>query len=227
MVFTVLGFIIGLAVSIVTGSSATLGYALENAVDSFSSGLVLWRFWGGGKAGSPSEEELELREKRSSIGIAIAFMVLGFVVGGVASSHLAHETEPDKLTALLSLSIPSVPIFGVLGLAKLYVGTKIDSPSLKKDGICSVCGSGLSLGVSIGGLLLLGGADAWWLDGTIAVLVSLGLFGYGFYTLHKAFEEGNKWWTAAFWSTPKSRLEAKPIGNEMHDLASDVEDNQL
>ena len=24
---------------------------------------VLWRFWGGGKAGSPSEEELELREK--------------------------------------------------------------------------------------------------------------------------------------------------------------------
>ena len=87
---TIIAFSAGLVISIVSKSSATMGFALENAVraphmsvmtrylgsrhpttqvDSFSSGLVLWRFWGGGS--SIPEATLELREKRASIGIAI------------------------------------------------------------------------------------------------------------------------------------------------------------
>jgi len=61
MVCTILAFFAGLAISVITGSAATLGYSLENAVDTFSSALVLWRFWGGGT--TVPEKELELREK--------------------------------------------------------------------------------------------------------------------------------------------------------------------
>ena len=87
---TIIAFSASLAISIVSKSSSTMGFALENAVraphmsvvsrylgsrhpttqvDSFTSGLVLWRFWGGGL--SIPEATLELRENRASIGIAI------------------------------------------------------------------------------------------------------------------------------------------------------------
>ena len=48
MVCTVVALVLGLVVSVISKSSATLGFALENAVDTISSALVLWRFWGGG-----------------------------------------------------------------------------------------------------------------------------------------------------------------------------------
>ena len=60
LVATVVAAIVGMAISVRTGSSATLGFALENTVDCFSSALVLWRFWGGGT--SVPEAMLELRE---------------------------------------------------------------------------------------------------------------------------------------------------------------------
>lgn len=202
MGFTVAALIVGLAISVATGSAATLGYALENGVDSFSSGLVLWRFWGGGA--SVSEEVLETREKRASIGIAFAFIALAFTVGSVAAVHLHHSEEPEEVSKLVALAAPSVVICALLGIFKYRVGSLVDSPSLKKDGICSLCGAGLSLGVLVGGSLLLNDVDgSWWLDGAIAVSVSVGLLGYGVFTLVKNAEM--RWWKADFWSTPTSR----------------------
>ena len=115
---------------------------------------MLWRFWGGGKEGGPSEEQLEQREKRASIGIAVMFIILAIVVGGVASAHLDAAEPPEEAGLLLGLSAPSVIIFLILGILKYRVGTKIDSPSLAKDGICSLCGSGLSFGVCLGAVFI-------------------------------------------------------------------------
>ena len=88
---TILGLIVGLVVSVLTKSSATLGFALENAVDGISSVLVLWRFWGGGKG--QSEGALAMREKRASVGIAIVFVILAITVGTAGGQHLASHGE--------------------------------------------------------------------------------------------------------------------------------------
>lgn len=206
MAFTVSALVVGLAISVATGSAATLGYALENGVDSFSSGLVLWRFWGGGS--SVPEEVLETREKRASIGIAFAFIALALTVGSVASVHLHHAEEPEQVSKLIALAAPSVVFCLLLGVFKHRVGSLVDSPSLKKDGICSLCGAGLSLGVMVGGLLLLYDIDgSWWLDGAIAVTVSAGLLVYGLFTLVK--NQDLKWWERQFWITPVSRKNIK------------------
>ena len=71
---------------------------LENFVDALSSALVCWRFW------PASPEILESREKRASIGIAGAFVVLSFVVGGVAISNLAQETAVENADTLIALA---------------------------------------------------------------------------------------------------------------------------
>jgi hypothetical protein len=167
LALTGLAFVIGLAVATTSNSSATLGFALENAVDGISSALVLWRFWGGGH--SIPVAELELREKRASIGIAVAFVALAITVGGTASAHIAEHSVPSNVAALLGVSAPSVVVFAMLGSVKLHMGFATKSPSLKKDAACSLCGSLLSLGVCIGTAVA---HEAWWFDAVVALLVS-------------------------------------------------------
>ena len=64
-------------------------------VDTISSVLVLWRFWGGGK--TVSEEVLATREKRASVAIALTFILLAVTVTSVAAAHLAEEQSPKDV----------------------------------------------------------------------------------------------------------------------------------
>ena len=208
LVVTVIAFIVGLIVAVATASSATLGFALENAVDFMSSALVCWRFQGGGK--TVKVETLEQREKRASVGIALSFVVLAFVVGGVASGHLGTHEAPSHVGALLGLAVPALLLFGGLGALKLWVGIATDSPSMKKDAACSLCGACLSLGVCIG-VALSEGSDIWWFDAVVALVVSVLLLIYGVFSLAKNAEAGIKWWTLEFWGSPTPRKRADRI----------------
>lgn len=106
----VLAVVTGVIIAVAARSAATLGFALENAVDTLSSVLVLWRFWGGGTV---PEHVLESREKRASIGIGCSFVILAIVVGGVAARNLALAHEPDEVTTLIAFAAPSAVIFAV------------------------------------------------------------------------------------------------------------------
>ena len=211
LVLTAIAVVIGIAMAAVTKSAAMLAFGLENLVDSFSSMLVLWRFWGGGMEGSPSEDDLETREKRASVGIAFSFILLAVIVGGIASAHLAREEAPDALALLIGLSLPCVLIFFVLGLVKMYVGVKLDSPSMKKDAVCSLCGAVLSAGTTLGAIMMLSGADSWWFDSVVAVVICMGLFVYACVVLiRNAMKKDpstgawapEMWWTLSWWHTP-------------------------
>eukprot|EP00322_Chrysochromulina_rotalis_P028669 CAMPEP_0115851422 /NCGR_PEP_ID=MMETSP0287-20121206/12475_1 /TAXON_ID=412157 /ORGANISM="Chrysochromulina rotalis, Strain UIO044" /LENGTH=321 /DNA_ID=CAMNT_0003305457 /DNA_START=32 /DNA_END=998 /DNA_ORIENTATION=- len=245
LLLTVIAFAVGLSLAFVTSSSATLGFALENAVDFLSSVLVCWRFWGGGT--SVPEATLALREKRASVGIAIAFILLAIVVGGVAIGHMASEEAPSHVGALLGLAVPSAMAFGTLGGLKLWVGIMTDSPAMRKDGLCSLCGALLSVGVIAGVIATDSSHGAvWWVDAMVAIVVSVGLLLHGIlsafalsalaFCIHiqtslslmpasilsltvfsltdrtaliKNWQQGNKWWTAAFWRAPTPRTEVQ------------------
>ena len=72
--------------------------------------------------------------------------------------------------------------------------------SLKKDGICTVAGFILSVGVLISTALI--ELDVWWLDATIAVLVAVVLFVYGVRTL---ISGKHTWWQKAWWQGDVTR----------------------
>ena len=108
LVLTVIGLIVGLVVSVLTKSSATLGFALENAVDGISSVLVLWRFWGGGKG-----------QSEGALAMGMVFVILAITVGTAGGQHLASHGELDHIHVLLGLAVPSVLIFGALGVVKV------------------------------------------------------------------------------------------------------------
>ena len=185
LVLTMIAFICGLFIAVSSSSSATLGFALENSVDFISSALVCWRFWGGGK--TVPEETLLLREKRSSVGIALSFCLLAVVVGSVAIGHLSTSEVPSDVGLLLGLAIPSAMIFSVLGGLKMHVGIATRSPSMKKDAACSLCGAVLSLGVVFGVAAAKSTHEkVWWLDAVVAVVVSVGLLVYGVFSARPA-----------------------------------------
>ena len=228
---TLMAVVAGLIIALETNSAATMGFAIENSVDFFSSLIVLWRFSGGGAIPA---EELELREKRASVGIAISFVVLAIVCGGVALGHLIGHAEATHIDHLLALSIPSLvvrafkvnttplpshhtaahtgrpsipprpsQIFSVLAVLKLWVGVATKSAAMRKDAACSACGAILSGGVVIGVLAdRHSGGDVWFLDACLAMGVSVCLLIYGLLILIKNMMRGHRWWTMTFWRTP-------------------------
>ena len=62
-------------------------------MDAIGSVLVLWRFWG---AGTVSEAQLELREKRADVGIAVMFVLLGWLVAINGMATLASHEGADN-----------------------------------------------------------------------------------------------------------------------------------
>lgn len=204
IVFTLAAVISGLIVGAKTNSAAELGFAIENGVDFISSLIVLWRFGGGRPIPS---EELELRELRASVGIALSFVALAIVCTAVAVSHLKLNEPVTHVESLLALSIPSFIVFAVLGGLKLWVGISTKSYAMKKDAACSICGAVLSLGVVIGVAAdQHSGGDVWWFDAIVALVVSFVLFVYGMADLVK--NRRYQWWSCRFWKTPTVRGEA-------------------
>ena len=216
LILTVCAFCAGLAISIHSSSSAALGYALENGVDAIGSVLVLWRFWG---AGVISEAQLELREKRADVGIALMFVLLGWLVAINGMATLASHEEADNHSFLLGLSVPSAFLFGFLGFYKLRIAYEVDSMALRKDGFCSLAGACLSCGVLIGYFLMVE-AGIWWADGTVAIIVGFVLVVAGALSLKKNL--GLRWWSRQFWVTEASRAATKRRARaEMADLSDD------
>jgi divalent metal cation (Fe/Co/Zn/Cd) transporter len=196
---TLLAFIVGLVVSGSSSSSATLGYALENLVDLVSSLVVIWRFYG-----EVADDELEKREKRASIGIALMIILLSICVFSVAVGHLGEKHAPKSIHDLIGLSVPSFLIFSFLGFVKWRISNQLRSPAMRKDAVCSLAGAILSLGVLIGAALFMNDDAIWWFDAFVAILISVCLFLYGLRTLVKNYVEGKAFWTLEFWRTAKN-----------------------
>jgi len=205
LVLTTAAAAAGIVLALRLGSTATLGFGLENLVDCVSSLLVAWRFWGGGEG--TNEHMLALREERAAIGIALCFVLLAIVVGGAALMEVltGHDAEPPGgdgeggSALLLLLTAPSAAIFAALGLLKLHIGAAVDSASLKEDGTCTLAGALLSLGVCVGVGLVSVDPSLWWADAVVALVVAAALLLHGGHTLLAAARRSKAWWRKRFW----------------------------
>lgn len=65
-------------------------------------------------------------------------------------------------------AIPSMIVLSMLAAMKVYLGYRIDSPSLKKDGACSAVGALLALGILIGNGVYKNHDHFWWFDAATA-----------------------------------------------------------
>jgi divalent metal cation (Fe/Co/Zn/Cd) transporter len=147
-----------------------LVYGLENCVDFLSSAVVLWRFFAPSEVDSALEEKLHRREKRASIGISFILVVLGLSIMVTAFDDLSRgEEDSDELKAVVLISFVSIFIFGALSVFKFHYALALESPSLYKDGICSLIGTVLSGALFINTLIIDKASSVWWIDPIVAV----------------------------------------------------------
>jgi hypothetical protein len=147
-----------------------LVYGLENCVDFLSSAVVLWRFFAPYEIDDALEEKLQRREKRASIAISFILALLGASIIVTACFDLSRGQEvPAELKSEAIIAFVSVFIFGGLSVIKFHYAEKLDSPSLYKDGICSLIGTVLSAALFVNTLIIDRAPDRWWIDPMVAL----------------------------------------------------------
>lgn len=162
-------------------------FGLENCVDFLSSAVVLWRFFAPSEVTERLEVKLKTREQRASIAISMVLVVLGLGIWIAAIEDLlrGQEDKGQQKTAL-AISFFSFLFFSILTIFKFHYADALDSPSLYKDGICSMIGTILSLSLFVDTLIIKGTPAAWWIDPVVAIGCGIASFVYGVRTLYVA-----------------------------------------
>lgn len=144
------------------------GFGGESMLDAVSSTLVVWRYKTPKKrqfADSQQAQQRKLerdarRERNSSLGIGLTFVVLAALLLVFAAAKLAlyeprrHAAEEKKGADYgAMLAWPSAVFFGILAWIKFRLARELESQVLHKDALCSALGALLALIVAVASLL--------------------------------------------------------------------------
>lgn len=183
--------------------SLALVFGLENCVDFLSSAVVLWRFFAPSQLDQALEAKLKGREVRASVAISFILVLLGIQVIASSSSDMAKGQEEESgKEAAITIGFFSMPIFGTLALLKFRYSKALESPSLYKDGVCSLIGTILAAALFLNALIIHNSPNAWWLDPVIALFAGFAALFYGFYGVYMAkTRENHAIFSLAWWNS--------------------------
>jgi len=205
LALTLLAAVGGIVAYKILDDSLLFVYGLENCVDFISSAIVVWRFNKPEKGDHEARKALlEAREKRAEIGISMILAMLGFGSIIVSSEDFSkgYEEEDDaQLWLLYYLAFGSLLIFGALSVFKFRYADALNSPSLYKDGVCSLIGTCLALSLFFNTVLSLStDGQLWWLDPSVALICGVSCLIYGLYSIYIAFvREGLPIFSLTWW----------------------------
>jgi divalent metal cation (Fe/Co/Zn/Cd) transporter len=147
-----------------------------------------------------------MREQRADVLICWTLIVLGFNVILTATLSISKGPEAEAETAehidiMLIIYGASIAIFAVLAIMKFQYAKILNSPSLFKDGVCSLIGSVLALAMFVTAWINKAMPEIWLLDPIASLVAGIGAIGYGILELlFYRFKEGQhifswSWWT--------------------------------
>ena len=114
------------------------------------------------------------------------------------------------------MSFFSILFFSILSCLKLRYAVRLQSHSLKKDGICSLIGTIMGVALFFNTLIIAGNEEAWWINPLVALLVGIFALLYGIYGLRTAYKQGLPIGSCDWWRGQKE-------GRDEDDSPSNVE----
>ena len=182
-----------------TDSTLILAFGLENFVDFTSSVIVLWRFYCPHGCDEAKMAKLKKREERASVAISMVIGILGLFIFCVAIFDFLDNDPEQDLALLFIISFVSIIVFGGLTVVKFKYATELDSPSLHKDGICSLIGTCLSASLLLTTAIVEEHPKAGYLDPVVSLLVGVTAIFYGFKVIIDLLVNGvpifhPEWW---------------------------------
>ena len=146
---------------IAAGSVALVAFGLDSSVEVVASLVVIWELRGIDRG----------RERRALRLIGIAYFVVAVYVAWDAIGALLGGARPAASPAGMLLLAATVVVMGALGVAKLRVGRRLDSSTVRADGRFSLVDASLALTVLFG-LVLTAAIGWWWADSVFALLIA-------------------------------------------------------
>ena len=170
-----------------TGSALCLVFGVDNSVDFLTSVIVLWRFFVSGELTEALEKKLQKREERASVAISIIMLLLGLsIVIAAIDDFMAGWSEPTHRELILALATCSIVISGTMAVFKFHYSKCLCSPSLYKDGLCSLLGATLGLALFFNTLIQDAQPGLWWIDPVVSLICGIIASIYAAYTIYIA-----------------------------------------
>jgi divalent metal cation (Fe/Co/Zn/Cd) transporter len=155
---------IAITAAILAGSVALLGFGLDSVIEGLASVIIIWRFTG---SRTLSEES----EQRAQKAVAVTFFLLAPYIAGEAIYALVNQDKPSTSWLGIGLSVTSLIVMPLLGIAKKRIGASIDSLATEGEGIQNLLCAYLAAAVLLG-LLANTLFGLWWLDPAVGLLIA-------------------------------------------------------
>ncbi len=152
---------IAITAAILAGSVALLGFGLDSVIEGLASVVVIWRFTG-------TRTLAETAEARARKAVAITFFLLApYIAYDAIATFMTHH-HPQTSWWGIGLSIASLIIMPMLGIAKRSLGKRLGSGATSGEGTQNLLCAYLAAAVLIG-LLANTLFGWWWLDPAIGL----------------------------------------------------------
>ena len=156
--------VIGVIAGMLAGSIALTAFGLDSAIEGLASVIVIWRFTGTRTLSADAERRAQRR-------VAISFFLLAPYVAAEAIETLIDGAAAETSWLGIGLTAGTLVICPWLGLAKQRIAEKLGSRATYGEGtqnvLCAFLAGAVLVGLAANTLLGL-----WWLDPTIALLIS-------------------------------------------------------
>mmetsp|Transcript_1551 Transcript_1551/g.2347 ORF Transcript_1551/g.2347 Transcript_1551/m.2347 type:complete len:273 (-) Transcript_1551:97-915(-) len=203
LVCTIIAAVGGLVGYSKTESTLILTFGLENFVDFISSAVVLWRFYCPHGTDEAQLAILQKREERASVAISIVIGLLGIFVFVIGITDMLKEDVDTDLSLLFAISFVSILVFGTLSIVKFKYSNDLNSPSLYKDGICSLIGTCLSASLLLTTAIIEHAPGAWYIDPVVSLIIGITSIVYGFRVVFHMVGQGVPIFHPDWWYTKK------------------------
>ena len=145
--YNVVEFVLSLLAGVLSNSISLIGFGLDSLVESFSAGIMVWRFRRGEGMSAEEEERIEhIAEKL----VGYTFLVLAAYVLYESVNKLIRKEIPDPSLLGIFIAVASIVSMPILYRVKLGTGKALNSRSLIADSKETLACAFLSVALLVG-----------------------------------------------------------------------------
>lgn len=152
--YNILEGLLSIAAGVSAGSIALIGFGLDSFIESFSGGVMIWRFR---YLNALSREEEERIEKKAIKLVGYSFFILAaYIFFASAKKLIVHEIPDPSLLGII-IALVSIIVMPLLFYLKFRTGKEVNSNSLVADSkqtlACTFMSVALLLGLGLNYLI--------------------------------------------------------------------------
>ncbi|KGH56658.1 cation transporter [Oenococcus oeni] len=176
-------FLVAFYSSAKANSILLLAFGLDSLLEIISGTTLIWRLKKEVK--NVSERAIKKAEQRSSLIVGTILLLLSAYIALISFYNLlSHQAARSSFSGIV-IALASIILMPFLTFRKRFLGEKLASVSLKKDGMCNITCAYMA-GTVLVGTLLTFIFDWWWADSIFALMLVYFIDNEGYETFQEA-----------------------------------------